>query len=128
TVLMLAVLVLFAFRLVAIQGLQSAHLSSEALESRLTTQTIEALRADIVDRNGVVLATSVSRYHVFVNQLELAEWKRIENGQLLAAGPLDAARILAPIVGVSESELAAAMVGESTHQYIAKDLTPEVWD
>src|SRR5690606_18090525 len=57
-----------------------------------------------------------------------AEWKRVENGQLLAAGPLDAARILAPIVGVSESELAAAMVGESTHQYIAKDLTPEVWD
>ncbi|MFN3867068.1 MAG: hypothetical protein ACK4MD_10210, partial [Demequina sp.] len=123
----LAILLVFAFRLVTIQGVNAAELSSAALENRLATSTIEPVRADIVDRSGVVMATSAQRYHVFVNQQRLKEFKRSENGQLVAEGPLDAARILAPILGVSESELAADLVGERTFQYIAKYVTPETW-
>ncbi|WP_062076434.1 peptidoglycan D,D-transpeptidase FtsI family protein [Demequina globuliformis] len=123
------VLAVFAVRLVMVQVVNAEDLSAKALQNRLATTTIETQRADIVDRNGTVLATSAQRYHVFVNQQKLAdEWKRTENGQVVAQGALDAARILAPILDVSESELAADLVGDKTFQYIAKYVTPETWD
>ena len=128
TVLSLALLVVFAVRLVMIQGVNAAEMSTAALENRLATTTQEPLRADITDRNGVVLATSVERYHVFVNQQKLKEWKRVEGGQVVAEGPLDAARILAPILGLSEAELGADLLGDATFAYIAKYVTPETWD
>lgn len=123
----LLILCVFAARLVFIQGVNGSELSAAALENRLATSTIEPVRADIVDRNGVVMATSAQRYHVFVNQQTLSEFTRMENGQIVAEGALDAARILAPILGVSESELAADLVGDKTFQYVAKYVTPEVW-
>ncbi|MFV0633237.1 peptidoglycan D,D-transpeptidase FtsI family protein [Demequina sp.] len=127
TALSLVLLAVFAGRLVMIQGVNAAELSTAALENRLSTTTSEPLRADIVDRNGVVLATSAERYHVFVNQQKLAEWQRIEDKQVVAEGALDAAAILAPILGVSESELAVDLVGDATFKYIAKYVTPETW-
>lgn len=124
---LLAVVVVFVVRLVSVQAVNAAELSEAALDTRLTTATVDSERADIVDRNGVVLAQSVQRYHVFVNQQTLAGWKRYEDGTLVAEGPIDAARILAPLLGMSESELAADLVGSKTFQYIAKYVTPEVW-
>lgn len=123
----LAILAVFAVRLVMIQGIDSTELSSAALQNRLATSTIEPVRANIVDRNGVVMATSAQRYHVFVNQQTLKEFERIEGGQVVAEGPVDAAEILAPILGMSESELAAELVGDQTFEYIAKYVTPETW-
>jgi cell division protein FtsI (penicillin-binding protein 3) len=100
-------------------------LAEEALAQRLVTAEVTPPRADIVDRNGVVLATSVERYNVSVNQVQLAEWKRTEPGKVLAEGPLDAAKILAPILGLNESELAADLVGDKTFVYVAKKITAE---
>ncbi|MEX0914202.1 MAG: penicillin-binding protein 2, partial [Demequina sp.] len=128
TVAMLALLVVFAVRLVFIQGVEAAELSSQALEKRLVTHEIMPQRADILDREGVVLATSANRYHITVNQQLIDQWQRVEQGQVLAQGPLDAAQILAPILGVGESELAAAFVGDERFSYVIKDVTPEVWD
>lgn len=124
----LVILAVFAVRLVFIQGVDAGELSAAALENRLATSTIEPVRADIVDRDGVVLATSAERYHVFVNQQQIKGFKRVENGQVLAEGPLDAASILAPILGVPESELAADLVGDAGFRYIAKFVTPETWN
>ena len=128
TVLSLALLLAFAVRLVGIQGVDSSAMAAAALENRLATSTTQPLRADITDRNGVPLATSAERYHVFVDQVELKGWERTEDKVVLAQGPMDAARILAPILDVSESELAADLVGDKSFQYIAKYVTPETWD
>jgi len=127
SIVVMLILAVFASRLVLIQGVRSAELSQAALAQRLTTKEIAVPRADIVDRNGVVLANSVDRYNIGVNQKLVATWKRSQNGTVVAAGPLDAARILAPILGLSESELGANLVGDKTWQYIAKDVTPETW-
>lgn len=123
----LLILLVFAGRLVVIQGLRSEALSQEALEQRLVTKEVAVPRADIVDTNGVVLATTVDRYHIGVNQKMLASWSRTDGGKVLASGPMDAAEILAPILGLDRSELAAKLVGDSTWVYIAKNVTPEMW-
>lgn len=121
-------LLVFAGRLVMIQGVESKGLSEEALKQRLVTKSVATPRADIVDRNGVVLATTVDRYNIGVNQKQLADWKRVEDKTVTAEGALDAATILAPILGLDRDELAAKLVGDSTWVYIAKDVTPETWD
>lgn len=131
TVLSIASLLLlgvFVARLVDVQVVNAAPLAEAALAQRLVTADVTPARADIVDRNGVVLATSVARYNVWVNQTKIAEWQRTEQGKVLAEGPLDAARILAPILGMNESELAADLVGDKTFQYLAKSITPEELD
>lgn len=124
----LLLLGVFAARLVDVQLVNAAPLAEEALAQRLVTANVMPARADIVDRNGVVLATSVERYNVWVNQTKIATWKRTEQGKVLAEGPLDAARILAPIFGMNESELAADLVGDKTFEYLAKNITPEELD
>lgn len=108
------------------QIVSAAPLAEKALAQRLVTVDVTPARADILDRNGVVLATSVVRYNLTVNQVQLAEWRRTDPAQVPAAGPLDAAKILAPILGVSEAELGATLEGDKTFMYVAKNLTPEV--
>lgn len=122
----LVILIVFVIRLIDVQIVNSAPLAQQALELRLVTATHTPPRADIVDRNGVVLATSVDRYHLAVNQVKLSTWRKVEDGVVKAEGPLDAARILAPILGMSESELAAKLVGDKTYVYILKNITPEM--
>ena len=123
----IALLAVLAFRLVQIQAIDSGGLAAEALGQRLVTSEITPPRAEIVDRDGVVLATSVDRYHVWVDQEEIAGWKRTQNGQVVAAGPSDAAAILSPILGMSEEALEASLTGGSSFAYVAKDVTPETW-
>lgn len=126
TLMSMVIMVVFVFRLVDVQIVHAAPLAEAALQDRLVTTEITPPRADIVDRNGVVLATSVDRYHIWVNQQTLADWKRKQDGVTIAEGPLDAARILAPILGMSEAELAAQLVGDKRFVYVAKNVTPEV--
>lgn len=127
SLILLAVLVVFAGRLVFIQGVKSSVLASEALENRLSTKTITVPRANIVDRNGVILATSIRRYNVGVNQQYIKDFVRTEDSKVIASGPTDAAAILAPLLDMDAAELAAKMVGDSTFVYLAKDISPETW-
>lgn len=56
--------VVFTVRLVDLQVVQAPKLNAEALDKRGVPVTIPSLRGDIVDRNGVVLATTDERYDV----------------------------------------------------------------
>jgi cell division protein FtsI (penicillin-binding protein 3) len=127
TVLVLALLAVFSLRLIQIQAIDAQDLAEQALAKRLVTSEIEVPRADILDRNGAVLATSADRYHISVNQVELADWQRTSNGHVVASGPADAAAILAPILGADEATLEATLTGDSTHVYIAKNVSPDTW-
>lgn len=54
----------FSVRLVDLQVVQAAQLNAEALDKRGVPVTVPSLRGDIVDRNGVILATTDERYDV----------------------------------------------------------------
>ncbi|SEJ47054.1 peptidoglycan D,D-transpeptidase FtsI family protein [Demequina mangrovi] len=125
---LLAVLVVFAGRLVMVQAVNSKAIAADALQQRLVTSEITVPRADIVDRDGVVLATSVERYNVGVNQQKILTFTRTEDGQVVAEGPAGAAEILAPILDMDADELGALMVGDSTFRYLVKDISPETWE
>ncbi|MGO1316206.1 MAG: peptidoglycan D,D-transpeptidase FtsI family protein [Cellulomonadaceae bacterium] len=123
------VLVLGAFgmRLGYLQVVAGPALAAESLKQRVITGEIPADRGEILDAEGTVLATSVERFHILVDQTKVAEWKRYEDNKVVGTGATAAAELLAPILGQSAPELAAELVGTSRGKYIAKNVLPDTW-
>ncbi|HEY3436897.1 MAG TPA: penicillin-binding protein 2 [Actinotalea sp.] len=118
----LAVLMVFSGRLVVVQAFQGPGLAETALAERLHTESIPGNRGDIVDAKGRVLATSVERWNIVVNQVQLAKAVRAGGADVSAA-----AASLEPLLGVPAAELGPKLVGDRQFRYLAKDLAPEVY-
>ncbi|WP_043723073.1 penicillin-binding protein 2 [Kutzneria sp. 744] len=74
-ILMVAVLVIAAVRLVQVQGVQADELSAKAERQRATLTVQQALRGQILDRNGTQLAFSVETRSLAINPRELkSDW------------------------------------------------------
>lgn len=108
-------------RLVDLQLLGGRSLAAVAHDSRVRTVVIPAERGDILDANGVVLATSVQRYDIVADQTLVRTWKR--TGESAA----EAAELLAPLLDVPASELGARLVGDRRYVYLARGVPPEVY-
>jgi len=115
------VLLVFVARLVYVQGLDGGALADVAYQNRLLTVDIPADRGEILDTNGVVLATSVERYDLLADQTEVARWKDGVDALV------DAAALLSPLVGIPAPELGAKLLGEDPYVVIARDLAPDVY-
>lgn len=123
----LIVLLAFSGRLVQVQALEGNARADDALADRMSSSVLHALRGDIVDTNGVVLATSVERFDVVVDQTLIANFKLTDGSVVLAEGPAGAAQLLAPVLGLDAGELGAKLVGDRRWVRIAAGVTPEVW-
>lgn len=121
------VILALALRLVWVQGLNSEALAAEAVKERTYTRTIPALRGDIVDRNGSVLATSVERFDLWVNQKQVGEYLE-RDSKATEKGVPAAAKALAPVLGWSVEETQAKLTGDRGFSYLLKGVTPEVRD
>lgn len=120
---MLFVFSLFSAQLLRLQALDASPVASAALKSRLFVGAVPAMRGDITDASGVVLATSVERRNVTADQSAVPEYKK--KGQTV--GVAGAAADLAPILGKSEAELVATLTGSRRFVYVAKGITPLNW-
>ncbi|WP_454049079.1 peptidoglycan D,D-transpeptidase FtsI family protein [Cellulomonas sp. Marseille-Q8402] len=125
-VLVALLLTVFSGRLVWLQGIEGDAIAAEALGSRLTTAQLVAARGQITDSQGEVLATSVDRYDIVVNQKQIATWSAKVDGESYS-GAAGAAQLLAPLLEVNAAELGAKLDGDSGYKYIVKGVLPEVW-
>jgi cell division protein FtsI (penicillin-binding protein 3) len=101
--------------------------ASAALKSRLYVGAVPAMRGDITDANGVVLATSIERRNVTADQTAVPEYKKRVNGVRQTVGVQGAAADLAPILGKSAAELFTTLSGDRRFVYVAKGITPLNW-
>ncbi|TEX50416.1 MAG: hypothetical protein B7C55_10490 [Actinomycetales bacterium mxb001] len=111
-----AVIVLsaFAVRLLEIQAFRGDALAAAAVDQRTTTVTVLADRGDILDINGVPLASTV-------------EARNVTADQTLIDDPYATAQDLAPIIGGSITDIAARLSGDRRFVYVAKSISPEQW-
>jgi len=116
-VLMLFVLSLYAGRLVQLQGLDASALATQALGTREVSVELPARRGDILDTNGAVLATTVDRRDVRVDQTLVPGYS---HGALAGA-----ASDLAPLLGVSVEAMTAKLTGTSRGAIVAREITSE---
>lgn len=123
---LLAILALAA-RLVWVQGLNSEALAAQAQDARETTRTIPALRGEIRDRDGTVLASSVERYDLWVNQVQVRDYLARDSKASDKGAPA-AAKLLAPVLGLSIEDTVKKLTGSRQFVYLAKGVDPTVRD
>jgi len=123
------VVAVFVGRLVQVQVFQAPSLAAAALSQRMSTVAVPAHRGDIVDRNGIVLATSEDRYTISADAKAIQDFRgrgRTDaDGEPVADGALGVAQLLSPLLGVPRAELAARINGENRYVVLARDVMPE---
>jgi cell division protein FtsI (penicillin-binding protein 3) len=123
----LFVMSLFVGRLVQLQGLDASALAAEALGERLKVVTLPAQRGDITDADGVVLASTVQRVDITVDQTLVPQYKKEIDGSVRQVGIPGAAADLAPLLGMDEAAVAERLTGDDKFEYVKKQVAPEVW-
>lgn len=119
---------LCAIQLFVIQIIQGPALAEQARVVRTSASSIKAARGSIVDATGQVLAESTLTYHIAVNQRNILEYVQYnEDGNVVGRGPEAAARQLAPLLDMDVSELGGLMLGDSTYQYLARNVDQDIY-
>ncbi len=122
SIIVAAALIGCAAQLFNIQIVKGAELAEQGRAVRTSSSRPDGPRGTIVDASGQVMVDTVKTYHIAVNQKNITEHRRYEDGKLVGEGPADAARLLAPILDLDPSELGGAMLGDSTYRYLAKNV------
>ena len=120
----------FAIRLVDFQIVRAESINATSLEKREVTRIIPAVRGDIVDANGKILATTVYRYDINaapaivrpverriegVSQVESVESVAIELARILE---VDVADLMPKLIGTSHYVNLKKRVDAETHRQI----------
>ncbi|QJC21605.1 peptidoglycan D,D-transpeptidase FtsI family protein [Arcanobacterium buesumense] len=130
-IVILAVALVLGARLFYLQVVVGPQLSQTARSLRNHAETLEARRGDIVDVHGAILATSVERYNVRVNQVEIADYREYDDDDnLVGVGAAAAAKKVAPILEMDEAELGGIFLGgEEKYQWelVKRDISPDTW-
>ena len=113
----------FVYKLFNFQIAQAQTLVKEAETKRTIGSTVYGKRGTIYDRNGLVLAESVSRYHLTVAPKHVKDYKL--NGETITVAYI--VEKLVDITGEPYEKIFESLTGspESLHAYVAKNLTLE---
>ncbi|MFZ0158504.1 MAG: penicillin-binding protein 2, partial [Kineosporiaceae bacterium] len=117
-VVMLFVLSMFAGRLIQLQGLDASALATAALDTRQVSIELPARRGDITDAAGAVLAATVDRRDVRVDQTLVHLYPK--------GGLPGAAAALAPLLQLSVDAATAKLTGTSRGAYLARSIEPDL--
>nr|WP_285724115.1 penicillin-binding protein 2 [Psychromicrobium sp. YIM S02556] len=131
---MLVLMLVVSGKLLLVQGLNVGDLAQAAVAQRTMVQTLPATRGEILDSNGKILAQTILRYRIVVDQqnngaASANPFKR-PNG---AGGSEEVSRDtgiaeLASALGKSQDEVRAAVTGSARYNIVATGVTPEVED
>jgi cell division protein FtsI (penicillin-binding protein 3) len=127
TVVVLFVFSIFAAQLLRLQGFDASAVSADAQSQRTTTEVLPALRGSILDRNGTVLASSVERRTVTVDQTAVPSYVKTVGGVRVKVGVAGAAADLAPLLGIPEDQLVKELTGKARYRVLQKNVTPLNW-
>ena len=109
------VLALLSLQLFRVQIFEAGNYKLRAVDEMETTRTIQAPRGDITDINGVAFARSVSAISIVVDQTQINN-------------PAKTAAFVAPILGLSETEVEASITGTRKYSMVLKNGRPALWE
>jgi cell division protein FtsI/penicillin-binding protein 2 len=89
-----------------LQGVQGSQLASEAVSQQTETVTVPGLRGSLLDRKGHELAASEDAATIYATPYQVKD-------------PPKAARELAPLLGLKDSEVLESLTAEGGFSYVA---------
>lgn len=131
--LMLTLLLVVGGKLFLVQGLDVGGMAEAALNNRLTPIELPAERGSILDAGGTVLASSVIRYNIVVDQrvnTKTESFPRLDEGkdEIVKVSRDQGITELAAVLGMDRSDVRNALTGDMRYYIVAKDLKPDVED
>lgn len=123
-------LALLGVRLAYLQGLDPNGLADAAREKRTRELTVPALRGEILDINGHVMARSVQRYNITVDQSAVGPFGRYEEGsdEAVEVSPTDLVYELADILEMSDTDVKNALDGDLKYRIVKQNVTPAIYN
>jgi cell division protein FtsI (penicillin-binding protein 3) len=132
---MLTLLLVVGGKLFLVQGLDVGGMAEAALNSRMKRTVLPAERGSILDSRGTVLANSVIRYNVVVDQrvnTKTETFKRLETvdgkEKLVDVSRDQGLTELAAALGMEKDALRDAVTGQQPYYIVAKDVKPDIED
>ena len=102
----------FVFRLFFYQVIDAPEINKVSKENRSVTRTIKALRGDIVDANGNVLAHSVYTYDINAAPKNVGPVNAVRNGQEVTLSVDQQAAEIARILHLTKEEVLSKISGQ----------------
>jgi cell division protein FtsI (penicillin-binding protein 3) len=132
---MLSLLLVVGGKLFLVQGLDVGGMAEAALNSRMKQTVLPAERGSILDSRGTVLANSVIRYNVVVDQrvnTKTETFKRLDNvdgkEKLVDVSRDQGLTELAAALGMEKDAIRDAVTGQQPYYIVAKDVKPDTED
>jgi cell division protein FtsI (penicillin-binding protein 3) len=118
---------LFGGRLVDLQILQAEAINAKSYSNRAVSRVLPSLRGDITDGTGAVLAHTVFKYDINAAPDIVAPFTRKVNGQEVLISVEQAATELAALVGKTQPEVLAKLIGTGKYSQVAKAVEASVY-
>ncbi|RLZ02594.1 peptidoglycan glycosyltransferase [Kocuria tytonicola] len=127
--LLLALLLLVVGRLFWVQGLDPGGRAEAAAGERTMVEPIPAVRGEITDTQGTVLARTLQRYDITVDQTAVTEVTVPgKDGSSQTVTPTQAVYKIADALGMKDADVKKALDGGKTFTYVARGVTPEQYN
>ena len=108
------VILLFGVRLVQVQAVQAGDYRLRAVNEMENTRSLPAPRGAITDMSGIACARSVAATSIVVDQTQITNPARVAN-------------FVAPILGLSVSEVTASITGTRKWNMVYQNAKPATW-
>jgi cell division protein FtsI (penicillin-binding protein 3) len=115
----------FTVRLIDFQIVRAASINEISLEKRAVTMTIPAVRGDILDASGNVLATTVYRYDINAAPAIVRPVERVVDGVPQVLSVESVSQELARLLGMDASKLLPKLIGTSHYVNLKKRVDAE---
>jgi cell division protein FtsI (penicillin-binding protein 3) len=112
--------VVFTIRLVDLQIIQANAINEKSYEKRAVTRVIPALRGQIIDANGKVLAKTVFRYDINAAPSKVAQITRTVNGVPVVVTVEQLVAEIAEILEMTPADVTAKITGTGEYAQIKK--------
>lgn len=126
---LLVLLLLLVGKLFWIQGLDPSGRAEAAAAQRTLVESIPAVRGEITDSRGAVLARTLQRYDITVDQTAVTSVDvPSTDGSTQTVTPTQAVYKIADALGMSDTDVKKALDGDKTFNYVARGVTPEQYN
>jgi cell division protein FtsI (penicillin-binding protein 3) len=112
--------VVFTIRLVDLQIIQANAINEKSYEKRAVNRVIPALRGQIIDANGKVLAKTVFRYDINAAPSKVAQITRTVNGVPVVVTVEQLVAEIAEILEMTPADVTAKITGTGEYAQIKK--------
>ncbi|MFM2030960.1 MAG: hypothetical protein RI927_580, partial [Actinomycetota bacterium] len=116
----LVLVVVFAIRLVDLQIIQANAINEKSYEKRAVTRVIPALRGQILDANGKVLAKTVFRYDINAAPSKVGPFTKTVKGESVTISVEQVVAELSTILDMSAADVTAKITGTGEYSQIKK--------